>query len=419
MIDVTRQVEPFDAEALRAHRSKLGWSQAHLAAEVGVSPRQIANYESGQHAPSPARLAKLASVLAIPARVLGGVESGDESLADLRRFAGLDRAQATSLLALRLGGTTSGAYLWQLTAIEAGREVLAWKSPQILATVIASLADIYVAPPAAVRRAWCRAFPAQTALLDPPPPQAEEVVASRQTVAESEWQDLNDRQRAYLVVIFREDQKREGDVRLSQLASKKLGAASDWRKIPFTIHADPAFTGYTEIQTRLRTSGDLDAGAGATLQALARRDLLVISIDQVEVAPLGFVPRTLVELTRHGRAAVRAGLHEPIPRRRPAHLLSEWLWRCLAMVAQTGDKGLPTDRLQGKARFYLGTGYRPQGRPSRGYIDLVAMPQSADSGSYVAERCWKLTDSGREHVTSYLATYQSLYPAVELDMLRH
>jgi hypothetical protein len=56
------------------------------------------------------------------------------------QFAGLDRAQATSLLALRLGGTTSGAHLWQLAAIEAGREVLAWKSPPILATVLASLA---------------------------------------------------------------------------------------------------------------------------------------------------------------------------------------------------------------------------------------------------------------------------------------
>lgn len=238
---------------------------------------------------------------------------------------------------------------------------------------------------------------------------------TRWAVAESEWKELNARQRAYMVAIFREDQRREAEARLSQTASKQLGGAAEWRKIPFTIQADPAFTGYTEVQARLRDGGHLDAGAGATLQALARRALIAISVDQVEVAPLGFVPRTLVELTRHGRAVVRVGLREPTPQRRPTHLLSEWLWRCLVMVAQAGEEGLSTDRLQGKSRFYLGTGYRPQGRLSRGYIDLVTVQEPTGDQSNVAERRWKLTDRGRDHMAKHVATYRELYPAIRVD----
>lgn len=240
---------------------------------------------------------------------------------------------------------------------------------------------------------------------------------TRQRAAQVAWAQLNPRQRSYLTAIFREDQRGEHVSSAQDSASRRSGGGAARRRIPFTVHADPVFTGHTSLQDALRDGGILDPGAGATLRALARRSLVVVWVDQVQVAPLGFVPRTLVELTRFGRAVARADLAAPTASVRPPYLLSEWLWRILRAVACTGDEGLPAGSLSGRARFYLGTGYRPQGRPSRGYIDLV-VAESPDDGRPVAERRWVLTDTGRAHLAEHHSEYLSLYevPAGEVSM---
>ncbi|WP_184671034.1 hypothetical protein [Saccharothrix violaceirubra] len=216
-----------------------------------------------------------------------------------------------------------------------------------------------------------------------------------------------------MAAIFHEDQRREHDARSGPARSRRVGGAAAWRRIPFTVHADPVFTGYTELQEVLRDGGHLDSGAGATLRALARRSLVVVWVDQVQVAPLGFVPRTLVELTRLGRSVARTGVGVPVEARRPSHLLSEWLWRSMLAVANAGDGGLPADSLAARARFYLGTGYRPQGRPSRGYIDLIVAEDLEAGHGLVAERRWVLTDSGRAHLAEHHSEYVSLYQATD------
>jgi hypothetical protein len=76
--------------------------------------------------------------------------------------------------------------------------------------------------------------------------------------------------------------------------------------LPFSIKAELPFAEYTTIQRRLRDDGRLDAGA--TLHALARRGLLKITEDRIDVPEVGLVTRVLVELTRAGRACARAGL---------------------------------------------------------------------------------------------------------------
>lgn len=217
-----------------------------------------------------------------------------------------------------------------------------------------------------------------------------------------------------MAAIFHEDQRRERDARSPAARSRREGAAA-WRRIPFTVHADPVFTGYTDLQEALRNERHLDAGAGATLRALARRSLLVVWVDQVQVAPLGFVPRTLVELTRFGRAVARIGVGARVEPRRPSHLLSEWLWRSLMAVADAGEEGLPAEDLSARARFYLGTGYRPQGRPSRGYIDLV-IAEHGEVGRLIADRRWVLTESGRAHLLEYYSEYRSTYPAASTEI---
>lgn len=112
------------------------------------------------------------------------------------------------------------------------------------------------------------------------------------------WDGLNSRQRSYLLACFREDQEAERRARAARSTYQDPGPASAWRKLPFSIKAELPFAEYTTIQRRLRDDGRLDAGA--TLHALARRGLLKITEDRIDVPEVGLVTRVLVELTRAG-----------------------------------------------------------------------------------------------------------------------
>ena len=230
------------------------------------------------------------------------------------------------------------------------------------------------------------------------------------------WDGLNSRQRSYLLACFREDQEAERRARTARSAHQDPGPASVWRKLPFSIKAELPFAEYTTIQRRLRDDGRLDAGAGATLHALARRGLLKITEDRIDVPEVGRATRILVELTRAGRACARAGLGIAPAPRRPKHLLSQWLWRNLARVAAAGPDGLPEDVMGSKAKCYLGTDYRPNGNPSRGYIDCSSIRTEKGRGTFVLEYRWRITEAGRRHVNAYRATYQTMYPNVEVDV---
>jgi transcriptional regulator with XRE-family HTH domain len=416
MADMPRQSEPFAPGVLSARRIAAGMSLVALSRAVGMSARQVTNYEQGKHSPSPATLKRLAEILGVTAQVLAGVPQGEETLGDLRRFAGLDRAEAACLLAADLPGAT----VWRLQAVESGREVPAWRDPVVLKHVIAALAKIYGVPARTVRNAWFRTLPAQADLLRRSQLRRGPGAGTRPAQAglgraERMWNELNERQHAYLAACYHQDQEAEQEAKARHAAGQPTGAPAQWRKLPFTIKADPAFTGYTPIQEDLREEGYHDAGAGATLHALTRRGLVQVSEDQVEVFPLGPVPRVLVELTRLGRACARAGLGEVTRPRLPAHLLSEWLWRNLVKVATAGPTGLAEGELWGRSRFYLGTGFRPHGAMSRGYIDTIPVREEAGQDSYVREYRWHLTAAGRQHMTEYLDAYRALYPDVAVD----
>ncbi len=69
----------------------------------------------------------------------------------------------------------------------------------------------------------------------------------------------------------------------------------------------------------------------------------------------------------------------------------------------------------GKAKYYLGTGYRPNGKPSRGYIDSFAIRTEKGRGTFVLEYWWRITEAGRQHINAYRADYQSVYPDVQIN----
>jgi transcriptional regulator with XRE-family HTH domain len=385
---VARQLEPFDSGIFCLLRKQSGLSQARLAASAGVSKKQIVSYEQARHSPTPTILKKLADALGTTPQTLSGVPSGEETLSDLRRFAGLDRVLAAKRLTSDLSHGAARVTTWKLQMVESGNEVLAWKDPAVLQQVIAAMSKHYAASLHVVRLAWFRALPQQAHLLR----REDESVSAQGASAVDRggavgkmWGELNSRQHAYLIACFHADQAAQA-VAAHQLSSSQNRARSqEWRKLPFSVKADPAFTGYTALQEELRRMGRHDAGAGATLHALERRGLIKLSQDQVAIAPFGFLPRTLVEMTRQGRACARFGLGENAPARNAGSMLPEWLWRSLVIVASCGKKGLPEGELWGKARFYLGTGYRPGGAMSRGFIVTEPVREGLGAESYVKE----------------------------------
>lgn len=191
----------------------------------------------------------------------------------------------------------------------------------------------------------------------------------------------------------------------------RVPPAKQWRKLPFSLDAPTEVVGHTRLQQRLRSAGVHDQGAGATLHSLERLKLIKVTKDRVEVAGVGEVDRTLVEITRRGRAWARAGLGEPVESATPAHLLSEWLWGVLLRVAAAGREGLHESELTGKSLFYLAVGYRPkrQSHPSRGFIEL--RPRMAPGDTHVLEYRWHATALGRQHIATYLHVYTEMYPA--------
>jgi hypothetical protein len=124
------------------------------------------------------------------------------------------------------------------------------------------------------------------------------------------------------------------------------------------------------------------------------------------------VPRTRVEMTRAGRAAVRSALSLTPSSGPPVPLLSEWLWGIVVRVALARDEGVDGS-LAGRGPHFLAVGQSPDGRtPSRGFIEL-RHPDGVSHGPYR----WFLTDSGRRHVRDNLAIYRDSYPRITTDGL--
>jgi len=368
--------------------------------------------------PAAPRLEQLAAALGCEAGALTGAPRGQETLVDLRYAAGLTLERTVELLRASPAGRELCVSGPKISALENGRQVRGrhWKEPEVTGRLLAPLARAYGVPVRMVLDAWMRTRPDE-----PVPVPAGKPKPGPSRAALSTWESLNDRQQVYLGEIMRDDRMTETEMWMRRVQRLPVPRAAEWRKLPLALKAASAAVGYTRLQERLRQHGAHDPGAGQTVHALERRGLLVITEDRVEHPAAGEVGRVLVEITRRGRAAARAGLGEP---REPAparHLLSEWLWGVVARVAAAEPAGLEDDQLAGRSLFFIGVGYRghARGRPSRGLVDSV--PVMAPGGTHVAEYRWRLTQLGRSHVAEFLDVYRELYPRVctaGLDALR-
>ncbi|MFJ5608177.1 helix-turn-helix domain-containing protein [Streptomyces sp. NPDC093221] len=398
-----------DPARLVARRVELGLSRAALAALAGVSARMIFFYEEGRHAPTAPRLEQLATALGCKVEVLTGARRGEETLVDLRYAAGLTLERVAELLKTTPAGRELSVSAPKVSALESGGKVTGrhWQDPEVTGRLLGPLAKAYGVPVRMVLDAWLRTRPSEPApvlsIKRKPEPSKTAMVT---------WESLNERQQIYLGEVMRDDRMTATEMWMRRVQRLPVPRAAEWRRLPLALRAAPSDVGYTRLQERLRQRGVHDPGVGSTVHALGRRGLLVVSEDSVDLPAVGEVRRVLVEITRRGRAAARAGLGEPREPDPAPHLLSEWLWGVVARVASAEPEGLEDDQLAGRSLFFIGVGYRGRSgaQPSRGFVDSV--PVMAPGGTHVSEYRWRLTQLGRRHVSEYLHVYRDLYPGV-------
>ncbi|MFJ4966022.1 hypothetical protein ACIP6P_26855 [Streptomyces sp. NPDC088729] len=207
-------------------------------------------------------------------------------------------------------------------------------------------------------------------------------MASKAQVA---WDALNERQQAYMTVLYDHDQAAEA-ARAQDAAAGYYDdtPASVWRWIDVVTPG----TKLTSVQRALARRDVRDDGAGSTLQALQRYGLIEVR-DEVVEGPRGKSRTVSVKLTRAGRAAVRVGTKEP-GRRRTGEL-SEYAWERLVRLWKADPA---TVRIWGHNTYEALIG-----RPSPPYAE-------GKQGDY------RITEAGREHYRTRWARYAVLYPDV-------
>ncbi|MCQ9178705.1 hypothetical protein KMT30_06605 [Streptomyces sp. IBSBF 2953] len=190
---------------------------------------------------------------------------------------------------------------------------------------------------------------------------------------------LNERQQAYLEVLFAIDQDNEIAQKRRWHATRERQPAEQWRWITYGI--DHPAADATSAQQQLGRRHVLDAGAGATLAALQRRGLIELRRVAQDSAT-GPIWHTQVRLTRSGRIAGRALRPVPTEQAVDPSLLPKWLQAALEAVAAAPGQTLAKISIGRVAALRLG----PAGH---GYIEDASAWQ------------YSLTPAGR----AYLAVH--------------
>ncbi|WP_157734723.1 helix-turn-helix domain-containing protein [Actinopolyspora erythraea] len=398
----------FSAEQFTELRQARGYTLQAVADGLGVDVRTVKHWAAGTRVPGNRAFGRLVRLLGCRADELTRREPGTETLADLRRDAGMTAREVMLALRSKRGLAELAVTDRKLVALERGKPVggfgQPWCSPEQLGRLARALSRLYRVPERMVIDAWQRSRPEDVAPLLPakrgPAP------AQRQGRL-ADWQSLNERQRAYLTCLYHQDQHAEREYARRRAETGRSTPAAEWRTITVALHADPRLVGRTEVQHQLAQQGVHDQGTGASLAALERRELITLQRDRVFVSTVGEVSRTRAALTSYGRAVARAGLDNTPTLGTPTPLLSRWLWSTLARVARAHPGG--AEFLTGHAKHHLGVGRSPDRiHPSRGFIEL-RQPTGAPGEPFL----WFLTEAGQRHIGLYLATYRQRYPEVD------
>lgn len=217
----------------------------------------------------------------------------------------------------------------------------------------------------------------------------------------SAWQELNDRQRQYLEVIYRADTEAEAAEAASWKRGWKRRPADVWRWLPYNL---TNLGSPTPLKRRLLRCNLVDQGTGSTFDALARRGLILYEEGD------GLMAR--IRLTTQGRKIARIGLGESAPKKLPTGTLREWHWRALsALYADMLAAGIgfpETNRVAGWNTWLRLLEYKPEplAEERKHYLNLPSMGRTSTYHLYI-------TEFGRSYYEQNWQRYRELYPEVE------
>jgi hypothetical protein len=234
---------------------------------------------------------------------------------------------------------------------------------------------------------------------------------------------LNDRQKTYLLTIFRLDQLREADQRGAWNRGQRVLPAAAWRWIAYN-------TSESMLRWQLLEAHLVDEGTGSTFESLERRGLIACRDAR---DPLG-VPILFVQMTSKGRRLARSLTGERRERPLPTGTLRAWHWKALVVAYLAGNEGVKQEyAFSGR---YGGIGwntwlrlrdYQHQGKEQpliREASTWVQVQRSVFTGRprpndyeerTVAEQEHRLsiTAFGQSYYVQHWQHYRQLYPEIE------
>ena len=150
-------------------------------------------------------------------------------------------------------------------------------------------------------------------------------------MAKVQWDDLNERQQAYLTAIYKTDQEAEANENSRWHQGLQKRPADVWR---WLRHETTAYGGDSLLKARIRKLEMLDPGTGSTYNALEARGLILCRYanrrDEITLS---------VRMTTQGRSLVRQATGAKSERLERGEL-REWHWKALTAAYQAGEAGL-------------------------------------------------------------------------------
>jgi hypothetical protein len=210
------------------------------------------------------------------------------------------------------------------------------------------------------------------------------------------WDELNERQRQFLTVIYERDQAAEAAEKGVWNRGQRSRPADQWRWLPYNSEGG--------LQQALGSRYKIDdPGIGSTHEALKRRGLVETKITR-EQGLLGPWDLLWLKLTTRGRAVVRSGLGVKLPKKLPAGTLQRWQWEALQAAYQAGESGLIDTFGTGKYGGFSWQSCWLRLR-DRGFAAEKSRPLPGGRSRHVV--C--ITTQGRAYVEAEAECYRALY----------
>lgn len=222
------------------------------------------------------------------------------------------------------------------------------------------------------------------------------------------WDDLNERQRTYLLTIYRHDQAEEEAQRSGWSRGIRARPADEWRWMYYGEYD----YGSSPLKRALLGTGMVDQGTGSTFESLRSRGLVLVR--SFHEPYRGGEDAVHVRMTTTGRKLAREATAEVHEKKLPAGTLRAWHWRALAQLYRAG--AITGDGWSGD--YYAVDDEQHDWRNRTTWETLRRLLEYkwgalCHEVHFISGGRYELTPYGRAYYEREWARYRELYPDVD------